>query len=274
MIVDAGSLHDFTVFGFPCGNPLMVAATSHEKICRTVVPVFRRRLTARKFFRSHRNIGTIMFPCRPPPSHTAVQTRIACSSTICVAYTRLPSERPMRTRRRPTADGTEPKEMDLRNLNPNSIRIAAEANVEDPGSVGHTRLLEHAQQGVELLGKDVDRLDSYGPGDHDHIYTQHGPQPSIRIRDLKSVWPFWFEPAVLREMADEPMEAFTRDLKRSAGWIDGRSIHGPMFRFSNRRTRITSEQTVAERSVNFEGAWLRLHDERPSRCDELERATR
>ncbi|NOV20309.1 hypothetical protein E5S70_30360 [Ensifer adhaerens] len=89
-----------------------------------------------------------------------------------------------------TADGTEPKEMDLRNLNPNSIRIAAEANVEDPGSVGHTRLLEHAQQGVELLGKDADRLDSYGLGDHDHIYTQHGPQPAIRIRDLKSGWPF------------------------------------------------------------------------------------
>jgi len=67
------------LFGFLCGIAIFDHMFLISQMCFVVVLDFRRRLTAALFSRSHRNIGSIMFPCRPFPSHITVRSTTARS---------------------------------------------------------------------------------------------------------------------------------------------------------------------------------------------------
>lgn len=55
-------------------------------------------------------------------------------------------------------------------------------------------------------------LDGYGIGDFDEIDTDFGLKPAVRIRDLRSGWPFWTDLASFCDKANESIEAFTDNL--------------------------------------------------------------
>ncbi|MDR7144733.1 hypothetical protein [Rhizobium sp. BE258] len=60
----------------------------------------------------------------------------------------------------------------------------------------------------------------------DEIDNGNGPQPALRIRDLRSGWPFWLELAVFCDLTGDPMEALSQTLIL-LDWMD--SAHLPGF---------------------------------------------
>jgi hypothetical protein len=58
----------------------------------------------------------------------------------------------------------------------------------------------------------ANELDGYGLGDIDHIDTDLGWKPAVRIRNMRSGWPLWLDIVTFCERAAEPLEAFTEEL--------------------------------------------------------------
>lgn len=80
-----------------------------------------------------------------------------------------------------------------------------------------TRVLVSDLQGAFKLGAGAianraNQLDGYGIGDIDHMDTDLGDKPAVRLRQMKSGWPFWEDLVHFCNLAAEPLEAFTDDL--------------------------------------------------------------
>lgn len=91
----------------------------------------------------------------------------------------------------------------------------------------NTRVVQTGMFGTKILVSDVksafnlsehtvaertNQLDAYDLADIDEIDTDLGPKPAIRIRDLKSGWPFWLDLADFCEKAQVSMDVFTDEM--------------------------------------------------------------
>lgn len=114
----------------------------------------------------------------------------------------------------------------LRNV-PIDLRKFLGAVVKRAVKMGNSRAVETSMAGTMILVSDLkgafgiseraildraNQLDAYGLGDIDQIDTDMGPKPAVRIRDLKSGWPIWWDIVNFCDEANEPLEAFTEDL--------------------------------------------------------------
>lgn len=91
----------------------------------------------------------------------------------------------------------------------------------------NTRAVQDDMGGTSILVSDVKsafrlndsairekltQLQFYGLGDLTEINSDLGPQPAIRICNLKSGWPFWLDVVQFCAETDTPLETFTEDL--------------------------------------------------------------
>lgn len=114
----------------------------------------------------------------------------------------------------------------LRNV-PVELRTFLGAVMRRAVKMGTSQAVQTNMAGTKILTSDIrgafglsDRtiaertsmLEAYGLGDLDEIDTAIGPQPAVRIRDLKSGWPLWADIIAFCDAAEEPLEAFTESL--------------------------------------------------------------